>query len=233
MAQFIFLAALILLSPLLTFAQQQPAQEGSSFKIAGDAELMSNFVERGVSQSDRDPALNAGFWFNFGPQFRAGVSGVNVGYEGYDSRFRLMYNADIKINFSERTDLTIVVSNHNYYKPEGRNGWVYGFHLRLFEKWKIKYESMTNWEGTGKQVNYVAGSYEYDLSERWRLPTQFGYSMVSEIEGYNSYYDLRTGAHFLQNNALRYKIDLTYNSSAAQFGRRAGIFLILGAQLTF
>ncbi len=222
-------------APCCLFAQQQAQDSNSpSFRLTGDAELTSNFVERGVTQSDRDPALQAAFWFNFGPQFRAGIGGTNVGYEGSESRFRLMYNADIKVPFSERTDLTIVVSNHNYYKPDNRNGWVYGLHLRLYEKWKIKYESITNWEGTTKQVNYIAGSYEYDLSERWRLPTQLGYSMVpTDIAGYNSYYDLRTGAHFVQNTALRYKIDLTYNSSASQFGNRAGIFLILGAQLAF
>ena len=231
MAQFIFIMFLSLTGPLAVWAQQL-SKEGTGSKITGDAELMSNFVERGVSQSDRDPALNAGFWFGFGPQFRAGISGVNVGYEGSESRFRLMYNADVKISFSERTDLTLVFSNHNYYRPENRNGWVYGLHLRLFEKWKISYLTLTNWEGSGKQVNYMSGAYEYSLSERWKIPTQLGSSTISEIENYNSYFDLRTGAHFQQNKSLRYKVDLTYNSSAAQFDRRAGIFLILGAQLS-
>jgi uncharacterized protein (TIGR02001 family) len=231
MAQFILFSFMFLFIAFSAKAQQLP-KEVSSSKIAGDAELMSNFVERGVSQSDRDPALNAGFWFNFGPQFRAGIGGVNVGYEGSESRFRLMYNADIKISFSDRTDLIIYFGNHNYFKPESRNGWLYGLNLRLFEVWKISYVTLTNWEGTGKPVNYFAGTYEYSLSERWKMPTQLGYSTISEIENYNSYFDLRTGAHFQQNGSLRYKIDLTYNSSAAQFNQRAGIFLILGAQLS-
>lgn len=230
MLQF-FCAFLFIAFPFLLQAQEGPARTSP---IAGEAELMSHFVERGLSHSDKDPALQASFWFNFGPQFRAGIGGTNVGYQGSDSRFLLKYNADIKIDFTDNINLTIDVSNHNYYKPETRNGWVYALRFRLYEVWRLKYESLTNWEATQTAANHISLTYDYLLSERWKAPVQFGYTMVSaDAPAYKSYFDLRGGAHFEQNEILKYKIDLTWNSNAAQFPGRAGIFLILGVQLAY
>lgn len=218
------------------FAQQPaPASENAgapSFKLTGGAELMTNYINRGLTETDKDPALQANFWFNFGPQFRMGLWGSNVGYTGSDTRFLLKLNADIKINFSQATKMYIVVNNNNYFKPEGRNGWTYGLHLIMSNKYKVIVENETNWEKTGSQLTYFAFGYEYDITEKWKWPSQIGYSQI-KVDNYSNYFDFRTGIHYKSSVNIRYKLDLTGTTNSSQFGSRGDYAYILAAQTEF
>ncbi len=202
-----------------------------TFKLSGGAELMTNYIHRGLTETEKDPALQASFWFNFGPQFRMGLWGTNVGYEGSDTRFLLKMNADVKVNFSESSNMIIMVSKNNYFKPEDRNGWTYGLHFG-FSKYKLIIENETNWQGTNTQLMYYALGYEHDIDEKWKWPTQIGYSQFRD-DGYSNYFDVRTGVHYKSNVNIRYKLDVTGATNAGQFNGRAAYAFILAAQTEF
>jgi uncharacterized protein (TIGR02001 family) len=222
------------------FAQAPPQQAppGSAdagaptFKLSGAAELMNNYVNRGLTETDKDPALQAAFWFNFGPQFRMGLWGSNVGYEGSETRFLLRANADVKISFSQTTSMNILIHNNNYFKPEGRNGWIYGAHIHM-PPLKFILESESNWAGTLSQMNYFGLGYEVDLDERWKWPTQIGYSQIKS-DSYSNYIDFRTGIHYKSGVNIRYKLDMTgLLNNAAQFNGRGAYAFILAAMTEF
>lgn len=202
-----------------------------TFKLSGGAELMTNYVHRGLTETDKDPALQASFWFNFGPQFRMGLWGTNVGYEGSDTRFLLKMNADVKVNFSETSHMIIMASKNNYFKPEDRNGWTYGLHFG-FSKYKVLIENETNWHGTNSQLVYYALGYEHEINEKWIWPTEIGYSQMRD-DHYSNYFDFRTGIHYKSSVNIRYKLDFTGATNAGQFDGRAAYAFILAAQTEF
>lgn len=209
-----------------------PAEGSPTFKLSGAAELMTNYVNRGLTETDKDPALQAAFWFNFGPQFRMGLWGSNVGYEGSETRFLLRANADVKINFSPTTNMIILVNNNNYFKPEGRNGWIYGAHINM-SNLKFILESESNWAGTTSQMTYFALGYEADLDEKWKWPSQVGYSQI-KADNYSNYIDFRTGIHYKSSVNIRYKLDMTgLLNNAAQFNGRGAYAFILAALTEF
>ena len=84
------LAAALSLSllPLSAFAQENPADETQAEDVGAEEEsifswnaaLTSDYVFRGVSQSDEDPALQLGADLNFGNGFYVGAWGSNVDF---------------------------------------------------------------------------------------------------------------------------------------------------------
>ena len=95
-------------------ADAKNSMNSPSYKLEGNAQLASNFVSRGLTQTNKDPGLQSAFWFNFGPQFRLGIWGSNVHYEGIDSHIWIRLNGDIKIDFSANANLVMKYSNNNY-----------------------------------------------------------------------------------------------------------------------
>ncbi|MFN8944433.1 MAG: TorF family putative porin [Pseudobdellovibrionaceae bacterium] len=233
------LFVILLTKSLSSFAQAPPAGAGGAnqdqgspnFKLTGEAELMSNYIHRGLTQTEKDPALQASFLFNFGPQFRMGLWGSNIGYKDTDTRFLLKANADILVNFSTNTKMKILVNNNNYFRPGGRNGWTYGLHFN-FGRYKLLLESETNWQGTGSQLSYYALGYEDDISQTWKWPTQIGYSQIG-ADNYSNYFDVRTGIHYKSSVNIRYKLDLTWANNADQFDGLADYAFVLAAQTNF
>ena len=212
-------------------AEGGAAPGSPTFKLSGGAELMTNYVHRGLTETEKDPALQASFWFNFGPQFRLGLWGTNVGYEGSDTRFLLKMNADVKVNFSDTSHMIIMVSKNNYFKPEDRNGWTYGLHFG-FSKYKVLIENETNWHATNSQLMYYAFGYEHDINEKWLWPSEVGYSQFRD-DNYSNYFDFRTGIHYKSSVNIRYKLYFTGATNAGQFDGRAAYAFILAAQTEF
>lgn len=225
----VFLIALIIsVSTSIARAQNAPP----SYKMEGEASLMTNKVEYGISQTKRQPALLGNFWFNWGPQFRAGVSGNNVGYPQDDTHFVARLNGELKINFSADTDMTIGFGDHHYFPSNGHDGNLVGLKFNLWS-YIIRYEAISNFMATKYGATSFSFAKAWDVFTTWKWENNIGYMMLTSPGASNYfYYETYIGT---KPGALYYQIGATYNSQSSAWGEGIAdpMFLILKATVTF
>lgn len=139
----------------------------ATFKMEGQASLMSNYVEYGLTHTDKDPALQGQYLFNFGPQFRLGVWGSNISYPNSETHLLLRVNAEIVILFSNESSMIIKVAQENYFKPETRNGMINGIHFNFYG-YGIHYDDIYNFLGTEKEAKGYSFSKTWDVWTTWQ-----------------------------------------------------------------
>ncbi|MBX2987538.1 MAG: hypothetical protein KF802_06545 [Bdellovibrionaceae bacterium] len=220
----------LLLSVFIFSSARAQTNSVPTYKMDGMASLMTNYVDYGLSHTTQDPALHAAFWFNWGPQFRMGLWGSNVSYKDSDSHFLLKVSADLRIQFSENSDLTIKYSDNHYFKPESRDGNVLGLHLNLFT-YGIRYEKLSNFLNTRKGATAYAFTKTWDAFQTWKWENVFGYMMMgSDVLTNYFYWETYLGT---QPGAIYYQIGSSYNSGASQFDGAADPTLIFKASVSF
>ncbi|MNJ99816.1 putative bacterial protein [compost metagenome] len=202
-----------------------------TFKMTGEVALLSHYVKNGLSQSNKDPALQGSFWFNFGPQFRMGLWGSNVNYEGGNDHFNLNLNADLKIDFSQTTNGILKYSQNQYYKSGDRNGNTLAFHLN-FGTYRVTYENESNWEGTDDRSTRFAFGKKSDVFGTWKWDNELGYN-TPQVDSITSYFDFRTGLGTKVGNVIFFEGTVTATSSPSQFEGSGDVFLILSASTQF
>lgn len=217
-----------------SWAQQQDNEKKDvpTFKMNGDVSLLSNYVVHGLTQTNKDPSLQAGFGFNFGPQFKLGLWGSNVNYESTE-HFLLKLNAELRIVISATTDIKLGFNNNRYFKTTTRDGGTTYFLLTTYG-YRVRYEGDSNWEGTETATTYYSFGKAIDLSPTWKWDNEAGYTMIADVDDITSYFDLRTS--FLYKSAgsnVVYQITATGTSAAAQFNGRGDIAVLVGATVSF
>lgn len=222
--------AVVLLQCVLSVAAWAQSNSSPTYRMDGQVSLLSNYVDYGLTQSNKDPALNAQFWFNWGPQFRLGLWGGSVGFKDSSSHFLLKLNADLKIVFSQNTDLTIKYSDGHYYKPETRNGNILGLHLNLFG-YGVRYEQHSNFFGTEDRATSFAFTRTWDVFGSWKWENLLGYMMVKS-DSLSNYFWYETYLGIKPGN-IYYQIGGSYNSNAAQFNGAGDLAVLVKATVTF
>lgn len=213
---------------LISFSRTLAAEGNTSptFQLSGDVSLLSHYVENGLSQSDKSPALQGSFWFNFGPQFRLGLWGSNTNYENSDDHFNLRMNADIKVSFSANTNLVISYSKGQYYNGGDHNGDILGGHLHFWD-YRILYDSFTNWEGTHSRSSRFAFGKVSNVFSSWKWNNEIGYN-TPDVSSINPYFDVRTGLG-TKWSVIFLEGALTATSESSQFNGAGDFFFILSA----
>ncbi len=110
------LALACLVLPLAGFAGTAVAQDEEESAFTWNAAVTSDYVFRGVSQTDEDPAVQLGADFSFGPGFYLGVWASNVD-------FGSEVGADVELDtyvgwatdFSDTVNLDISLLRYNYF----------------------------------------------------------------------------------------------------------------------
>lgn len=209
---------------------QSSGSSSPTFRMTGGANLASNFVEQGLTQTEQDPNLQGEFWFNFGPQFRLGLWGSNVRYdETPTTHFWLKGNADVKVDFSADSNMIIKYSQNKYFKSNDRDGNTIGVHLNL-SGYQIIYETDSNWEGTGDSANYVALAKDTQMWGDYIWNLHAGYTMPSG--DVSSYFDARTGlGHKLKDIFVNGSV--SYATLSGDLKDRGGVQFILSASVKF
>jgi uncharacterized protein (TIGR02001 family) len=189
---FLFVLATLLTAHFSHAESSSAASTQPSYHLTGNATLASNFVEKGLTQTQGDPGLQSEFWFNFGSQFRMGLWGANVRYETAEtSHFWLRANADVKVDFSQNAKMNIVYNENKYYKANKRDGNTIGVHFD-FSGWRIIYDMNSNWEGTRAKETYAGVGKDFPVWTNWVWSSDGGYTMP-QAAGVSSFFDIRTG----------------------------------------
>lgn len=213
--------------PFMVFGQNASKSNPS---IEGSTIIQSHFVENGLSQSNKDPSVQTSLFVPLGSQFKIGLWGSNVSYEGLNDHIQLRVPAEININFNKDLGLLLGYSIKQYYKDTIRNGNTVKIHLVVYD-YKIIHEIESNWEGTETNSKYFGFGKNFPVFGNMIWSNQLGYTIVS-VSGLNSFFDLRTGL-FGQYNRIKYGAELTSTSNPSQFNGRGDIFVILSLGFGF
>lgn len=219
-----YIAFAIILSGL--WGSLQARATTPTFALSGDVSLLSHYVEYGLSQSDKSPALQGSFWFNFGPQFRLGLWGSNTSYDQGDDNFNLRMNADVRVDFSQNTNLIIGYSKSQYYNGGDRNGDLLGIHLNLWKS-RVMYDTNSNWEGTDEHSTRYGFGYVTDVFGSWKWNNEIGYN-TPDVDSINPYFDARTGLG-TKWSVIFIEGAVTGTSESSQFNGAGDYFFILSA----
>jgi hypothetical protein len=230
MRSYIAFTILFLLASFSFGAESDSANTNATFKMNGDVSLLSHYVEYGLSQSDRSPALQGNFWFNFGPQFRLGVFGSNTNYPNDNDHFNLRLNAEVKIGFTQNTSMTIAYAKSQFYKGGDHNADLLGLHFEFWD-YRITYDSTSNWEATNDRAGRYAFGKATKLWTSWTWDNEIGYTSPS-ASSYNTYFDIRTGLGD-QLGPVFVEGALTGTTTPSQFNGSGDIFFILSAKTGF
>lgn len=216
---------------LPSFAQEDAKGNIPDFKMNGEVSLLSNYVEHGLTQTDKDPSLQAAFGFNFGPQFKMGIWGSNVNFDSTE-HFLLKINAELKVQISTTTDFKLGYFNNQYFKTDTRNGNT-TYLVITSHGYRVRYEQNSNWEGTDERSTYYSFGKSFDLNQNWKWDNEVGYTMISDVPEIENYFDLRTSFLYKGGSNIIYQISATGTSSPSQFHGQGDIFGYVGASTSF
>ncbi len=175
---------------------------------------MTNYVEKGVTQSDAGPSMHAGFGYQFSSG-RIGLLGSSVKYVGEDAQTNLRPYISFGFQFTPSSRLDFKYAQDKYYKSGDRDGTVmtldfdvYGYHALIEQD--SKFENLNGnrlWFGFG---------HDYKLGTDYGVDVRVGYSQLG-VSGFNNYFDTQVELKYKWEELL-FGIGSTYNSEASQFG---------------
>ncbi|MGZ5278442.1 MAG: hypothetical protein ACXWC9_00770 [Pseudobdellovibrionaceae bacterium] len=208
-----------------TFSEAQSAS-GSS-KMYGVASLQSNYVEKGLTQSNKTISIGAetGYWF--GSQGRIGLHANSVSYLNESATVELAGFGEYKFIFTPNADLRIRNDLVRYFSEDTRNKVVVLIDQNFFT-YHVLLSREDNFEGTKRPRNWFAFHKDWTFSPSVQLNTTVGYSMVEDFE---TYFDTRAAITYLAGNVTASLVN-TYVSADSQFAGRAemAFFVVLAAK---
>jgi uncharacterized protein (TIGR02001 family) len=213
---------------LLLFGLQQNAYSQS--RIYGEMTLETNYVDKGLSQSEQKPAFETGLGYMFNSQGRIGFQAASVSYANESVNLEMRLLGEYRFIFNSSFDLRVREDITNYSASGQRNNMImtfdfgaYGYHTLISQE--------NNFEGTKTQRTWL-GFHKDWLMGGGSVGTTVGYSLINSSSGYTSYFDTRLGYTYnFTNTSL--SLYNTYNSGASQFGGRGDLSFFAAIQVKF
>lgn len=214
-------------------AQERIKSNLATQHISGDVQLLSQYIERGLSMSDNNPAMNASFLYNLGSQVRMGFWGSNISnLSAVDDNFWFKILAQFDVQFGTALNSKFYISDDHYYKSNQRNGQKFGVNFDYYT-YTFGFEWMSNLEGTDSNAEYLYfGKYFYWSGSKIRYGGVAGYTM-SHNRSISSYLDLKAVAQYLLNTETTFEAAITVNSNNSYFGKRGDPALYIAAKLVY
>jgi hypothetical protein len=220
----------LVISSFANAAEKQGANQ-PTYLISGDAQLLSHFIDRGLSMSDKNPAFTASFLFNLGQQFRFGFWGSNISnVTSSDDNLWLKIVGDIRLDISSTAKIFFYIHDDHYYKSNQRNGQEIGLNLE-FPTYFYQVELLNNYQGTKTNGEYLRIGKKFPLSFG-ALTGAVGYSL-QHADGYTNYFDLKTTAAYQVTPFFTGEVGITATAGATQFSDRGSTYLYLGLRLAY
>lgn len=227
-----FFAMVLAGSSAAVAAEKVDISNKPTYRFSGDAQLLSHFLDRGLSITDNNPALTASFLFNLGQQFRFGFWGSNISnVTSSDDNLWLKFIADVKIEFS--TDSTFLAYFHDdhFYKHSVRNGQAFGMNFE-YKSYMSQIEWLRNYQGTYVGAVYLMLGKNFPLYKKI-LPSAFiGYTMQNS-DGYLNYFDVKATAIYTVTSSFELEAGITAVTNSTQFDGRGAPAIYFAIKLTY
>jgi uncharacterized protein (TIGR02001 family) len=175
-----------LLAAALAFTAIAPM---ASAEVSVTGTIISDYVFRGVSQTDSSPALQLGLDYEHENGFFAGVWASNVDFED---------DADTEIDFfagyyGEVNDTFSYDVMYNYYTYQGYSSaddsdygeFLFNAYINAFT---VGLGYASDYVNTGDSAQYVSVAYDIELPEEYALTLQAGYTSGDAFDD-NEYVD--------------------------------------------
>ncbi|MFZ3228614.1 MAG: TorF family putative porin [Pseudobdellovibrio sp.] len=215
-----------------SFAAEKQGSNAPTYLVSGDAELMSHFVDRGLSITDQNPALNASFLFNLGQQFKFGFWGSNISnVSSQDDNLWLKIVGSIRIDVNANAKLDFYINDDHYYKSDLRNGQELGFNLDYLVYF-FQIEFMNNFQGTKTNAEYLKGGKTFVVAKDTTVSGSAGYTL-QQSSPYSNYFDLKAMATYHVTQSLKFDAALTMTFAGSGYGGRGNPFIMAGVKLNY
>lgn len=183
-------AALLLALPVVGHAQDADEEES---RFSWNAALTSDYVFRGVSQTDEGVAIQGGLDFDLGGGFYVGAWGSNVDYGSFGPEIEIDTYVGWNHDLSDDWNLDLMVNRYNYLGEE--DGFGDGDYVEFFGA--IAYgEMLTFTVGyTNDVYNLSEDGWYYGAAGSWEIGGGFslgagvGLSTFDENTGVEDYTD--------------------------------------------
>lgn len=233
-----FMLKRILLVILSVAAFKANAQSESSSDPTGDVKvtsygniaLITNYIEHGLTQTQKTPAMQGNFMFQFGPQLKLGFGGTSVHFEDGDEYLNLRIIVGIVIPISKSAMIDATMTTNKYYNGVDRNGSVTRVELNM-SGYRFISESYSNWEGTKKKASFMGFGKRFELQNNafWTLLLDYG---TPKAEGYKSYFSTKVTIGTTKNK-ISYEAGISAVTNSSQFSSQAGAFPYASASAQF
>jgi len=176
--KFVFSSAITLAS-LAGFATVAQAE------IGANAALVSDYRFRGISQSNEDFAIQAGFDYAFESGFYVGVWGSSVDFdsvEGFDGSLELDVYGGWGTEFGQNSSIDI---GYMYFAYPGDNQSGEGDYQEIYANYGWRDLSLgvaysDDYYGSSGSFWYLQANYDWSIAENWALGFHVGYNDFDE-----------------------------------------------------
>jgi len=202
----------LLAAPAVSFAQEA---EESNF--SWNAGIVSDYVFRGVSQSSKDMAFQAGVDYAFGDSgFYAGAWGSNVDFDitggpNIELDAYVGYNADL----GDKFNIDLMLTRYTYHGSNIGNGDYNELitKLAMNDIATLTVGYTNDYSNTGENVTYVNLGNSWDLGNEYSLNAGFGRTFAD----FGDYNDWNVGVSktfgALEFGLNYYDTNLNFNAS--------------------
>lgn len=222
------------ISATSSLAAEKEADKGvtPTYRFSGDAQLYSQFIDRGLSITNGNPGLNASFLFNMGQQFRIGFWGTNISnISATDDNLWLKVVADIHVNFSADSVFKMYFNDDHFYKSDIRNGQSVGINYD-FKSYLTQVEWMSNFQATKTDALYFKFGKMFSLYKEILTGATIGYSM-QKSKAYYDYFDVKGLASYRLSDYFELESGVTLVTNGTQFGSRGDPAIYAAIRLSY
>ena len=184
------LAGALLAATCPAIAQDDSAGDETESGLSASAIATSEYIYRGVSQSDDKPALQFNLQYGFSNGLYAGLWGSNVDFgDSTDAEIDAFigWAGDI----AEEMNLDVQLVRYDYLDAPAGTDYAYNEVLgvlSLGETWKFTLAYTNDYLNSGTDSVYGAVGGEWPISEHYSLNAGVGYTTLSgPIDGYLDY----------------------------------------------
>ncbi len=213
-------------------AQKKANPNVPTYQLFGSAQLLTHFIDKGLSMSNNKPAMNASFLANLGSQFSFGFWGSNISYvQQPDDNFWFRMQGEVKIDFIKKGGLKVYLTDNHFYTSKQRNGQTLGVDVE-YDKFVGKIEWMSNLEGTKTNGEYYRFGRIFNYKKGFKIALQGGYTN-SRSPYIISFFDFNVEGRYFMNNYANFNGGISMTSNLSQLSGRGQPAIYFGMALVY
>ncbi len=171
--------ALLLALPMAAFAQDAEGEEATPL-VNWSLAATSDYVWRGVSQSDEHPTGQAGLTFNIPGGFYAGGWASGVDFGDGDPKFEVDYFVGYNVDFSDSVNFDVMLNRYTYPGANESNFNELITKTTFADTYSLTAAYSNDFGGSDTDAWYVAGGASFGLPRDFSLDLNVGRSLFDD-----------------------------------------------------
>ena len=216
------------------------ATEAAEFEISANVAITSDYVWRGVSQTNEDPAIQGGFDISHKSGLYLGVWASNIDFG--DAQMEMDFYAGFAQDFKNGLDIDLGVIRYAYPGSPGSKEYDFtelyvglGYSVAKLGL-SAKFSHSPDFTGslTNESAQYIEAGIEYSLPEDFTLAAHYGHSFGNAFSTPSSYDDYSVG---ISKSLFGLGFDISYygtnNNGKTLFAANADDRFVFSVSKTF